>query len=209
VIDPVFPVTGTTGILALLDSGSSHYRQAELAIHYRPRDWADLNVSYAWSRARGDINALSETYVPFESPVIHPNAYGIMPSDVPNRVIASGFFSLPWKIVVSPIADFHTGFPYSNVDVLQNYVGTPNTMRFPTYFSLDAKVYRDFPMHLPFKEHSKTHMVRLGFFFLNGTNRQNPHDVYNNVSSPRFGDFAGFQRSFTGFTIGLGESSAP
>jgi hypothetical protein len=203
----MMPASGTSGILALLDSGSSHYRQVELTAHYRPSEWADVNVSYAWSRARGDINALSDTYVPFEAPMIRPNAYGIMPSDIPNRVIVSGLVNLPWKLVVTPLADFHSGFPYSDVDVLQNYVGMPDSLRFPNYFSLDAKLYRDIPVHLPFKEHSKTHKVRVGVFTLNGTNHKNPHDVFNNVSSPIFGEFAGLQRRFTGLTIGLGEST--
>ena len=207
VVDSMMPASGTSGILALLDSGSSHYRQVELTAHYRPSEWADVNVSYAWSRARGDINALSDTYVPFEAPVIRPNAYGIMPSDIPNRVIVSGFVNLPWKLVVTPLADFHSGFPYSDVDVLQNYVGMPDSLRFPNYFSLDAKLYRDIQVHLPFKEHSKTHKVRVGVFTLNGTNHKNPHDVFNNVSSPIFGEFAGLQRRFTGLTIGLGEST--
>lgn len=207
VVDPSIAATGTSGVLALLDSGSSHYRQVELTAHYRPSGWADLNVSYAWSRARGDINALSDTYVPFQAPVIRPNAYGVMPSDIPNRVIVSGFVNLPGKFVMSPIADFHSGFPYSDVDVLQNYVGSPDSLRFPNYFSLDAKLYRDIPIHLPFKAHSKNHKIRVGVFTLNATNHKNPHDVFNNISSPIFGEFAGFQRRFTGLTIGLGEST--
>jgi hypothetical protein len=207
VVDPMMPTSGAIGTLALLDSGSSHYRQLELTAHYRPVEKADVSVSYAWSRARGDLNALSDTYVPFEAPVIRPNSYGIMPSDIPNRVIASGTVDLPWNMVITPIADFHSGFPYSNVDVLQNYVGAPESLRFPFYISLDAKLYRDFPIHFPFTENSKKHKVRVGVFTLNGTNHQNPHDVYNNVSSPIFGEFAGFQRRFTGVTIGLGEST--
>jgi hypothetical protein len=109
------------------------------------------------------------------------------------------------KFVLSPVADVHTGFPYSNVDVLQNYVGDPNSLRFPIYFSLDAKLYHDFTIHLPFGDHSKRRKLRLGVFATDLTNRQNPHDVFSNVSSPIFGQFAGFQRRFTGFVIGMGE----
>ena len=209
VVNPMLPTTGTIGVLALLNTGSSNYRQAEVTANYQLGEQAEMNVSYAWSRARGDINALSDTYVPFAAPVIRPDVYGVMPSDIPNRLIASGFVHLPWKLVVSPVADLHSGFPYSNVDTLQNYVGAPDSLRFPIYFSLDGKVYRDFSLRLPFKEDSKSHKVRLGVFALNVTNHLNPHDVYNNVTSPIFGQFAGFQRRFTGFSIGFGESSTP
>ncbi|HXC32320.1 MAG TPA: hypothetical protein VNZ56_07590, partial [Verrucomicrobiae bacterium] len=97
-----------------------------------------------------------------------------------------------------------------NVDDFQNYVGVPNSLRFPTYFSLDVKLYRDFPLHIPFKERpaGKVRKIRLGVYSLDVTNRQNPHDVFNNVSVPApffLGEFDGFQRRFTGLAIGLGE----
>jgi hypothetical protein len=206
VVDPVPGATGTNGVLALRNTGTSQYRQAEVTAHYRSSERADLNVSYIWSRARGDLNALSDTFVPFEAPVIRPNASGVLSADVPNRVLAWGFVRLPWwKLIVSPVADVRSGFPYSALDVLQNYVGSPNRARFPTYFSLDAKIYRDIVLHIPFLDGSKGRKIRLGVFSLNATNHQNPHDVFNNVTSPVFGRFAGNQRRFTGFVIGVGE----
>jgi hypothetical protein len=36
------------------------------------------------------------------------------------------------------------GFPYSQLNELQRYVGMPNCSRFPDFFSLDARVWRDF-----------------------------------------------------------------
>ena len=213
-VNPILPAAGTTvsnGLLALENTGSAHYRQAQVTARYTPNEKAELNASYSWSRARGDLNTLSDTFIPFQIPVIRPNAYGVQPSDIPHRFLAWGFLHLPfWKLVFSPVADMHSGFAYSNVAVLQDYVGVPNGLRFPTYFSLDVKVYRDFPIHIPFKERptGKVRKIRLGVYSLDVMNRQNPHDVYNNVSvsSPFFlGEFAGFQRRFTGLAIGLGE----
>ena len=205
VVNPILPVTGTTGFLALQDSGSSHYRQAQGIIRYRPNERAELNLSYTWSRARGDLNTLSDAFIPVPVPVIRPNMYGVESSDVPNRVLAWGYLTLPWKLVISPVADIHAGFPYSNVDVQQDYVGIPNSLRFPIYFSLDAKVYRDFMVHIPFGDKSKRRKVRVGVYSLDVTNRQNPHDVFSNVASPLFGQFAGLQRRFTGLAIDLGQ----
>ena len=209
-VTPILPATGTTGMMALENAGSAHYRQAQITARYRPSEQAEVNVSYSWSRAQGDLNTLSDTFIPFPTPVIRPNAYGVQPSDVPNRVLAWGYWHAPiWGLVMSPVADMRSGLPYSNVNVLQDYVGVPNSQRYPTYFSLDAKVYRDFTFHIPFRERrGKGRKVRLGVYSLNVTNRQNPRDVFNNVAaiSPvPFGTFSGIQRRFTGLAIGLGE----
>jgi hypothetical protein len=204
-VNPIIPASGSLGTLALKNTGSSHYRQAEISGRYRPSERAEINLSYSWSQARGDLNTLSDTFIPFEAPVLRPNVYGTQPSDIPQRAIAWGFVHIPWKFVVSPVADMHTGFAYSKVDVFQNYVGAPYSLRFPVYFSLDMKIYRDFSIFLPFRDHSKRRKIRLGVYSLDVTNRQNPHDVFNNVASPIFGEFAGFQRRFTGLAIGLGQ----
>jgi len=202
-LDPVLNATGGGGLLALKNTAVSQYRQADITAHYRFGERADMSLSYTWSRGRGDLNPLSDTLVPFQIPVIRPNATGILSSDVPHRVVASGFIRLPWKMVISPVADVHSGLPFSNVDVLQNYVGVPDDQRFPFYFSLDVRLYREFAVHIPRTERSKTHKVRLGVYSTDITNRQNPHDVYNNVTSPIFGHFAGFQRRYTGLVLDL------
>jgi hypothetical protein len=212
-VNPIVPAagSGSNGFLALENIGSAHYRQADITARYSPNEKAEANVSYSWSRARGDLNTLSDTFIPFQVPVIRPNVYGTQPSDIPNRLLAWGFVHLPiWELVFSPVADLHSGFPYSNLDVFQNYVGVPNSLRFPTWFSLDVKLYRDFPLRIPFKEHpkGKVRKIRLGVYSLDVTNRQNPHDVFNNISvAPplHLGQFDGFQRRFTGLAIGLGE----
>jgi hypothetical protein len=208
VLNPILPVTGTSGFMDLENTGSSRYEQAQFTVRYRPSERNELNISYAWSRARGDLNTLSDTFLPVQAPVIRANAYGVQPSDVPNRVLAWGYITLPMKFIFSPVADLHTGFPYSNVDVQQNYVGVPNSLRFPVYFSLDVKLSREFTVRMPFKENSKRHKIGIGVFSLDVTNRLNPHDVFNNVkvAAPLFlGQFAGFQRRLTGLEINLSE----
>jgi hypothetical protein len=204
IVNPVPGVIGGDGLLGLFNAGTANYHEFEATLHFRPVRHADLNISYVWSRARGDLNTVSNIFLPFEQPVIRPNVSGILPSDVPNRVVSWGMFELPWSLVVSPVVDVHTGFPYSNVDVLQNYAGLPNGQRFPTFFSLDAQVYRDFHLHLPFTEHGSRRKVRLGLYSINLTNHGNFHDVYNNETSPFFGKFNGFQRRVDGFLLSFG-----
>jgi Carboxypeptidase regulatory-like domain len=205
VLDPILPLTGTSGFMVLENTGSSNYRQAKITVHYRPSERNELNISYTWSRARGDLNTLADTFLPVQAPVIRPNAYGVLPSDIPNRVLAWGYVTLPKKLVFTPVVDVHTGFPYSNVDVLQNYVGVPDSLRFPVYFSLDVKLSRDFMVPFSLKENAKRRKINIGIFSLDVTNRLNPHDVFNNVISPLFGVFAGFPRRLTGLDINLTE----
>jgi hypothetical protein len=200
-LDPVVSATGGSGLLALKNTGTSKYRQADITAHYRLGERADMSLSYTWSRGRGDLNPLSDTLVPFQIPVIRPNSAGILSSDVPHRIVASGFFRLPWKMVISPVADVHSGLPYSNVDDLQDYVGVPDSERFPLYFSLDVRLHREFAFHIPHTERSSIHKFRLGVYSTDITNRQNPHDVFNNTTSPNFGQFAGFQRRYTGLVL--------
>ena len=202
-LDQIVDMASGTGLLAVRNTGTANYRQADITAHYRFGNRADMSLSYTWSRGRGDLNTLSDTLVPFQIPVIRPNLTGIMSSDVPHRVVASGFFGLPWKMVISPVVDVHSGLPYSNVDVLQNYAGVPDSQRFPVYFSLDVRLYREFGFHIPRTERSKTHKARLGVYSTDITNRLNPHDVFNNITSPFFGQFAGFQRRYTGLVLDL------
>jgi hypothetical protein len=206
VLNPILPLTaGASGFLVLQNTGSANYRQAQIIARYRPTKRNEVNISYAWSRARGDLNTLSDTFLPVQEPVIRPNAYGIRPSDVPNRVIAWGYITLPKKFIFSPVADLHSGFPYSNVNVDQNYAGVPNGLRFPVYFSLDVKLTREFTVHMPFRENAKRRKISIGIFSQDVTNRLNPHDVFNTFSSPLFGVFDGFQRRLTGLDINLTE----
>ena len=202
VVSPWTSANGDNPLLALTHTGNSHYREFQAAVRYQVSRRGELNVAYIRSRSRGDLNTLSDTYVPFEQPIIRPNVNGYLASDVPGRLLSSGIFQLPWNLTVSPVVDLHTGFRRSEVDVLQNYVGTPNSQRFPTFFSLDMKIYRDF--HLPaFAGRLKDRRFRLGVYSLNITNHSNPHDVFNNIASPVFGHFVGFQHRVNGLLIDL------
>jgi hypothetical protein len=201
VVDPLINATASDSLLALANTGASRYHRVEAAIHTRPFEHGDLNISYVWSRSRGDLNGLSDTFVPFEQPVIRTNVSGVLSSDVPHRLVSWGIFDLPWKMTFSPVVDVHSGLPFSKVDALQNYVGSPNSQRFPTFFSLDVRIYREFPLQLPFMGHSANRKIRLGLYSLNLTNHLNPHDIYNNVASPLFGQLTGFNHRVDGFVI--------
>ena len=192
VVNPFTGAAGQQSFLGLSNTGSSRYRELESTVHFTVRQKNELSASYIRSETRGDLNNLSSVFIPFSQPVIRPNVYGILPYDVPNRVVAWGIFSLPRQFKFSPLVDMHSGYPYSNVDVDQNYAGTPNGQRFATFFSLDVKFYREFKIPFLGSENGKAHHVRLGFYSLNVTNHGNFNAVYNNVTAPNFGQFVGF-----------------
>jgi hypothetical protein len=197
VINPIVHPNGT-GALLLANRGASRYHEYEFTVDYRAGENADLSMSYVRSNSRGDLNTTDNIFVPLEVPVIRPDMYANLPSDIPNRLSGFGLFKLPWGITLSPSVDLHSGFPYSNVDVLHNYVGEPNTERYPIYFSLNWRVYKDLP--LPFHLHPG-HKFRFGIYSIDTTGRQNPTAVYNNITSPLFGQFTGLEKRINGIVI--------
>ena len=190
VVDPL-TLPGSQPILLLTNTGGTRYHEFESTLRVRASASADLNFSYVRSLARGNLNTLTHVYVPFEEPVIRPDFYADLPSNIPHRVVAWARFRLPREVTLSPLVDVHSGFPYSAVDVLQNYVGAPNSRRFPTFLSLDLRMTKDF--RVPITSWLKKHKFRLDFAVFNLTNHTNPRDVYANVTSPNFGSFLGYQ----------------
>ena len=177
VVTPISGAPGGTSLLGLASTGGSHYQEVEGTLHYQPSERIAINVSYIRSHARGNLNSLSDIFVPFEHPVIRHDFTGTLAQDIPNRIISWGEFALPWKLKVSPVADIHTGLPYSEVDSLQGYVGTPNDQRFPIFFSLDLKVYREFQLRLPFLGTIKNRKIRIGVYSINLTDHSNPLEI--------------------------------
>ncbi len=192
----VGPQTPPAGIPSLLmtNNGGSRYKEFESTVQVRTSKFASVNISYVHSSGRGDLNSFTQEYVPFEQPVIRPNFIAALNSDVPDRLIAWGQFRMPWKITASPVVDIHNGFPFSAIDEYQNYVGQPNSLRFPAFMSLDLKLSKDF--RIKFLPWVKNHTIRGSVTIYNVTNHLNPRDVYNNVTSPNFGHFAGPQHRF-------------
>ncbi len=201
VVIPFEGPVGSSSYLGLAKTGVSHYYELEAAFNYKLSERDVLSVSYIHTYARGDLNTIADIYVPFEQAVIRPNLTGTLPSSIPDRLVAWGIFALPWKLEVAPVMDFHTGLPYSVFDSLQNYVGVPDSQRFPYFFSLDVKFYREITGRLNILHNVGGHTARIGIYALNLTNHLNPLDVFSNDTSPQFGTFSGFQHRVFGMVI--------
>jgi hypothetical protein len=178
------PETMASGnVLSLGNNGRDFYREFQITGRYQ-LGRQTLNVSYVRSKATGDLNGFNQFFGNNPQAVIWANARGPLPFDAPNRLLAWGEFSAPWKVTLMPVLDIHTGFPYSLVNEAREFVGPRNDHRFRGFNSFDLQAYRQF--RLPFTKERK---VKVGLGVFNLFNHSNPRDVQNDLDSPRFGEF--------------------
>ena len=92
-----------------------------------------------------------------------------------------GTVNLPARVVVSPVAEWHSGFPYSDLNNRYMYAGAPNAQSFPAFMSVDVVTYKTFTV--------KGRSADIGGQLFNATNHFNPRDVYPVVGSVHAGPF--------------------
>ena len=176
--------------LVLGGGGKSRYRQLELTTRLTLKDGQNLFLSYVRSRTQGDLNEFNNYLGNFPFPVVRANQISNLSADLPNRFLAWGLVRLPWKIRIAPLIEYRNGFPYAVTDVAQNYVGTANTTRYPSFYSLDARVSKDIKL-------SDKYTLRFSVRGLNLTNHFNPLNIHSNIDDPQFGVFFGnYKRRF-------------
>lgn len=192
ILDSTAPNPATcTGMTLLSGNGAARYRQFEVTGRVRMDDKLELLFSYVRSRATGDLNDFAGYVGSFPNAVIHPNQVATLATDLPNRLLIWGRMQLPHGFGFAPVFEYRNGFPYSVVDELQHYVGTPYSVRFPKFSSVDARVWRDFKV-------SSKYSVRLSVSSFNLTNHFNPEATRWNTADPAYGLFFGARhRRFT------------
>jgi Carboxypeptidase regulatory-like domain/TonB dependent receptor len=182
--DFVIEPTGTA--LLLQNNGRSRYRELQAVARFRFQEGRNIFLSYVRSQARGNLNDFNTYFGNLKHGVIRPDEYGKQPFDAPNRLLFWGDFALPKDFVVTPVVDWHSGFPFSLLNEEQDFVGPRNEGgRFPRLFTLDLLVTKG--LSIPF--HGKKYKGRAGFTIFNITNHWNPRDVQNNLASGQFGTF--------------------
>jgi hypothetical protein len=181
------------GSIFLTNHGSGSYQEFQLTARYQLHH-STLYSSYVHSRAYGDLNDFNQYFGNNPQAVLLPNERGRLPFDAPNRALIWAQISMPWKLTVAPVVDVHDGFPYSVIDQYRDYVGVPNSKRFPTFGSMDMQVLREtrFPLG-----GGREQRARIGFSTYNIFNCANPRDVQSDIDSDRFGQFFnGMGRSY-------------
>ena len=171
--------------LLLGGQGGGRTRQLETVARLSWRAEQELLFSYVYSRARGNLNDFSWFLGDFSSAIVRPDQVAELSGNIRHRLLAWGVIPFRHGIRFAPMAEYRTGFPYSALDAAQDYAGTPNSLRFPPFFSLDLRLSKDIPVL------KKKHMVRVAFSMFNATNHWNPDTVRLNIADPQFGEFLG------------------
>ncbi len=199
------PVETPEPILLLRSSGRSLYREYGVTARYAFKERSQWVVSYVRSRSYGDLNDFSQFFGNFENPIIRPNERSLLPFDARNRFLTWADLQLPFDVVVSPVLEVRSGFPFSLIDANRDFVGPRNRAgRFPTFAALDLQVTKGLKIPL-FGRKLKS---RVGFKIFNLTDHFNPRELQNNIDSvpvtfreecSQFGQFCNsVNRSFRG-----------
>lgn len=178
----VNPVVTPGGAELLLEStGHSRYQEAEVGVHFTAQGKADINATYARSKARSDLNAFTSFFDAVLQPVVGENQYADARADAPNRLLARGRYTPTPRWLFVGVLDWRNGLPYSQVNEYLDFVGQRDSLRFPTYFRLDVGAERRI----------KVLGLRpwIGIRIDNALNSWLPIDVQRNVSSPAYGTF--------------------
>lgn len=188
-------VLGVSNEIVLNGDGRSRYRQAEITAKFSWKEGQQLILSYTRGRSEGDLNTFDTYLGNFPKPLIRPDVYTNLPGDLPNRFLAWGRLKVPfWGLQLLPILEYRNGFPYSRLDVLQNYAGTPNadSTRFPHFLSADSRLLKDFKIN-------PKYTLRLSLTGFNLTNHFNALAVHANTADPQCGVFFGnYHRRYRG-----------
>jgi len=141
-----------------------------------------LFVSYVRSRAVGELNEFAAMFQAMDTPILQPGGRARTANDAHHRILAWGTFNLPRRIVVSPVTEIRSGFPFSALTSRYTYSGAPQARSFPVFMATDLVTYKTVTFR------GRTADVGLQIFNL--TNHRNPRDVFPVASAARFGQFA-------------------
>ena len=179
---PTVIVPEESGTVWLSGTGESRYRELQLSGRKTWTNASQFFVSYVRSSSIGEVNDFGSLFTNLDAPLLEPAGRAPIGSDVPHRLRAWATVSLPDRIVLSPAVDWRTGFPFSALNIYQQYAEPPNSERYPPYFSLDLTAFKTFDVF--------GRNMDLGLQFFNLTGHANPRDVVTVVDSPRYREFA-------------------
>jgi hypothetical protein len=174
--------TRSSGTLLLEDTRQDRFISGDFWVRHAFGERADLAVDYARSRATSN-----EVLDPTISALIFaPQQPGPLLWNASNRLTSRGWMPLPLgQLLFSYFFEYHSGFPFSAINEQQQLVGPANSLRYPSYMSLNLG------MEKRFRFHKRTWAIRGSL--MNATDHRNPSAVVNDVDAPNFLRFAGNQ----------------
>ena len=183
-----YQLTAAPAIFTLQNSRDDRYVSGEVWIQHSFSEKAEAKIDYTRSSATS-----SQVFDPTLAQLIFSSqGPGPMLWDSPNRIVTTGWTPLPmWELLLSSFFEYHTGFPFSTINELQQLVGAPNIHRFPDYVSLDLSLEKRF--------HFRRHEWAIRVACINVTGHDNPDSVVNNIDALNYASFAGgHTRAVTG-----------
>jgi hypothetical protein len=136
------------------------------------------------SSAQGNLNDFANFLATFPVPLLRPDLYSTLPTDLPNRFLVWGNLQLSHGFRIAPVLEYRHGFPYAVTDAFQNYVGIPYQNRFPNFFSADARLSKDFKVN-------PKYTIRISVAGFNLTDHFNPEAIHTNIDDAAHGVFVG------------------
>jgi len=175
------------GIFLLQDTRKDRYRAATLTLRHIFSE--DTQVYGAYTISRASTNQVLNPVL--GSIFFAPQQPAPLAWDAPDRLLTWGWTPTHiWKIQFSYFFEYRSGYPYSAVNLEQQLVGAPNSLRFPDYKNLNLALEKKFAF--------RGYLWAARIEAVNAFNWQNPNVVVNNVDAPNFGQFSGGQsRAFT------------
>src|SRR6266478_146260 len=170
------------GIFLLQDNRKDRYRSATFSVRQVFSASAELYGAYTRSRAHSD-----EVLNPALGSIFYaPQQSGPVAWDAPNRLLTWGWTPTHiWATQLSYFFEYRTGYPFSAVNLQQQLVGLPNSLRFPAYANLNLGLEKKFAF--------RGYLWAARIEVVNLFGRQNPDTVVNNTDAPNFGAFSGGQ----------------
>lgn len=171
-----------SGPLIVESTGTADYHELQFSVRKTWHHDQQVFVSYVRSHGRGEMNDFTSLFGFVDSPLLQPGAFARLSTEAPNRLLAWGTVNLPDRVVLSPVAEWRSGFPYSVFDHQYVYSETPNSREYPRFFAADLVIYKTITV--------RKRDVDAGIQLFNVTNHKNPRDVYAVTNAPHFGQFA-------------------
>jgi len=174
--------SASTSAYQLSDGGRWSTTQFEVSGRMELQKSVPLNFSYVHSSAKGTLNSPENVLSASSLPFVRNEANGAGTSDLPHRLLLWGETKLPSHIVVNPVLEVRSGFPYQSLDVYQNFVANEaaSTHRLPLYASVDLRVSRPFRL-------TDKYTLLPSISATNVTNHFNSLAVHNNTADPLYG----------------------
>ena len=171
------------GSFLLQDTRKDRYRAATLSVRHIFSEDTQLFGAYTRSIAHSNqvLNpALGSIF--FAAQQSAPLAW-----DAPNRFLSWGWTPTHiWKIQFSYFFEYRSGYPYSIVNLEQQLVAPPNSLRFPDYVNLNLALEKKFAF--------RGYLWAARIEMVNALDHKNSNVVVNNIDAPNFGQLSGGQR---------------